>query len=296
MKKLKVNQNSNVAEVFKEFCKERHAEDKGRNYNKLQEVYANTELFDLTFCPSWNDLKLSKQKPYYKGNTLGNDFIAYSDSLIDLCLPFTSTFNKIKEYKDFENHEIISNIFIREYSPIVITGTVFTINLTTGTTMNCPFTVHTDIGKIIINLVQEREAERTFGLPFMKNVGTGILGLISATLEIITNLPKHSVASDKPTKAEYYPRRNADTIKVIRPIYYVMDKSEEKKPNQLKLIKPIGHLEFSHAFKVRCHYRRINENSLGLNRNGERIVKGYTFVKEYIKGEGELVKKIRILK
>ena len=295
MKKLKVNQNSNVAEIFKEFCKERHAEDKGKNYNTLQEIYANTELFDLTFLPSdENDLKSAKAK--YKVQCTEDKLFASSDFLIDLCLPFASIFSKIDDFKDFEGDKTYSSVFVREYSPNILTGTVFSTNYKTGTTMNLPFTIYTDIGKIVLNIKAFRDLEKIFKTPIAENGGRGTLGLIHRALEKLTNLPKHSVASDKPTKAEYYARKNADTIKVIRPIYYVLDKKEEKKPVQLKLIKPIGHLEFSHAFKVRCHYRRINENSLGLNRNGERIVKGYTFVKEYIKGEGELVKKIRILK
>ena len=292
MKKLKVNQNSNVAEVFKEFCKERHAEDKGRNYNKLQEIYANTELFDLTFCPSKNDYKTND---YSLSN---NDLIFSSDFLIDLCLPFGSIFSKVNTS---ENNELTSFIFIREYLPTVITGTVY-FYYKIGVKINAPFTLYTDSGKLIIDITGFQSMIKTFEKVYPNNpiyreaINKALITDIQYTLDCLTNLPKHSVASDKPTKAEYYPRRNADTIKVIRPIYYVMNKSEEKKPNQLKLIKPIGHLEFSHAFKVRCHYRRINENSLGLNRNGERIVKGYTFVKEYIKGEGEFVKKIRILK
>ena len=37
-----------IQEVFKQFCKERHAEDKGKNYDLLQETYASTEFFDTT--------------------------------------------------------------------------------------------------------------------------------------------------------------------------------------------------------------------------------------------------------
>ena len=37
-----------ITDVFKQFCKERHEEDKGRNFNTLQEIYANTEFFDLS--------------------------------------------------------------------------------------------------------------------------------------------------------------------------------------------------------------------------------------------------------
>ena len=294
MKKIKSDKKviSNVSEVFKEFCKERHAEDKGRNYNTLQEIFANAELFDLTFL-----------KTDYSYKTDGfimeeNDLIFSSPSLIDLCLPFGYIFSKVNTS---ENNDITSFIALREYSPTIITGTVY-FYYSLGVKINAPFTLHTDNGKLIIDTTGFQSMLKTFNKVYPNNplykeaINKALLTDIQHTLNCLTNLPKHSIASDKPAKTEYYTRKHADTIKVIRPIYYVLDKKEEKKPVQLKMIKPIGHLEFSHAFKVRCHWRKINEDSLGKDRNGERKIKGMTFVKEYIKGEGELVKKIRILK
>lgn len=40
------------------------------------------------------------------------------------------------------------------------------------------------------------------------------------------------------------------------------------------------------AWEVSAHWRRLkNPNSLGLNRAGDRVVKGYTFIREYAKGK-----------
>lgn len=292
MKKVKSYKDSNIAEVFKEFCKERHAEDKGKHYNMLQETFANVELFDLTFLKNDYSYKTS-------GFTMeGNDLIFSSPTLIDLCLPFSYVFSKVNTS---ENNVITSFVAVRECFPTIITGTVYFYYLT-GDKINAPFTLHIDNGKLIIDTTGFQSTLKAFDRIYPNNplymeaVTKALLTDIQHTLSCLTNLPKHAVASDKPTKAVYYNRKKASTIKVIRPIYYVLDKSEEKKPVQLKMIRPIGHLEFSHAFRVRCHWRRIDENSLGKDRNGERTVKGMTFVKEYIKGEGELVKKIRILK
>ena len=57
----------------------------------------------------------------------------------------------------------------------------------------------------------------------------------------------------------------------------------------------MGNLEYSFAFKVRGHWRHINEGTFGKDRNGNYNVKGYTWVTEYTKGEGELAKRIRVI-
>ena len=61
-----------ITEVFKQFCKERHAEDKGKNFNLLQEVYANTELFDISLYDFSKDMKTCKGSEIFKrGNIIG---------------------------------------------------------------------------------------------------------------------------------------------------------------------------------------------------------------------------------
>ena len=112
----------------------------------------------------------------------------------------------------------------------------------------------------------------------------------------ISNLPSYSVASDTPKHAEYYTRKHGSTIKTIKPIYYVMDKKEETEKKNYNRIKPLGHLAFDHSFKVRGHWRKINPHTYGKNRQGEYIVTGMTWVKEHTRGEGDLIKKIRVVK
>ena len=117
--------------------------------------------------------------------------------------------------------------------------------------------------------------------------------IIKFVLDHITNLPKYSVVSDNNNnKAQYFPRKKLPTIKSFKPIYYVLERKEAEK--QVRSIRARGHIEFTHSFKVRGHYRRINPTSFGKDRNGEYKLKGITFVKDYVKGEGELVKKLRV--
>ena len=57
-----------IKEAFDKFKKERHAEDKGRNFDLLQSIYASTEFFDTSLCKV-ADIPLSslanKEKAYF---------------------------------------------------------------------------------------------------------------------------------------------------------------------------------------------------------------------------------------
>ena len=114
----------------------------------------------------------------------------------------------------------------------------------------------------------------------------------------LNELSKKSITVDKPTdtKCEYYRRKRKPALKVPqRPIYYVLGEKHEDTSKKQAQIKAIGNLEYSFSFHVRGHWRRIGEKTLGKDRNGNYNVKGYTWITEYIKGEGELVKRIRVV-
>ena len=122
---------------------------------------------------------------------------------------------------------------------------------------------------------------------------------VIACLDVIGNLPNRAVVSDTPctTKYEYYRRKHDTTIKKpIKPIYYVLDQKEETTKHKYHSIRAIGKLEFNYSFKVRGHWRRISDKTYGKDRNGNYNILGYTWVTEYVKGEGELVKKLRVIK
>ena len=77
-------------------------------------------------------------------------------------------------------------------------------------------------------------------------------------------------------------------------IYLCTEKQfKTKYPNMINSI--INKPEFS--WEVMGHWRKLeNESSLGKNRNGEYIVEGYTWVIPHVKGQGELKRKVRVLK
>jgi hypothetical protein len=56
-----------------------------------------------------------------------------------------------------------------------------------------------------------------------------------------------------------------------------------------------GHvIDWRNSWNVRAHWRKLaNPESLGLDRKGERAVKGYTWIGHYKKGEGPIVDKVR---
>lgn len=53
-------------------------------------------------------------------------------------------------------------------------------------------------------------------------------------------------------------------------------------------------INWSYAWNVRGHWRKIN--GIGKARDGVELVVGHTWVKSYVKGNGELVKKTRVVK
>ena len=273
-----------IKEAFKKFTEERHKEDKGRNHDLLQEIYASTEFFDMSLYNFEGEV--------LHGFSLVHDEYVGTYTVEDLSLPFQNTWIKLKE-----------NIFmfLREYSPEIITGTMYTTNYMcevpeyaniTGT-LNIPFTIRlkngiisSDLNVLLIKEYVPVLLENTFQVAIQ--VG-----------EVLNNLSKKQVAVDTDTSghSEYYRRKRKPTIKIPqRPIYYVLGDKKEDVTKKYNSIKSMGRLEYSHAFKVRGHWRTINEKSLGKDRNGNYGVHGYTWVVEHIRGEGELTKRLRVVK
>ena len=98
-----------IQEVFKQFCKERHTEDKGKNHDLLQEIYASTEFFDTTLY-EFTGVPLINFM--HKDNTYMVNF-----PIKDFALPFQNVFVRISD---------TNFLFIREYAPNTITGTLYT--------------------------------------------------------------------------------------------------------------------------------------------------------------------------
>jgi hypothetical protein len=246
----------------------------------------------------------------------------HSSWLKDISLPFESQFAlSIKpsdedekknnffqlswDEEDKEKHDSVECIFLREYSPSVITGTIwfyFKYN-----SINAPFTIWVKEGKLVMDLkgwldfedFQSESMDEGYNAPKEEEKRifySKPLHPLVKVIKCLTNLPKHSVATDTPKHAEYYTRKHGSTIKAIKPIYYVLDKKEEKEKRNYNRIKPLGSIAFDHSFKVIGHWRKISPHTYGKNRNGEYVVTGMTWVKEHTRGEGDLIKKIRVVK
>lgn len=55
-------------------------------------------------------------------------------------------------------------------------------------------------------------------------------------------------------------------------------------------------IDWRHQWRVRGHWRKIEPKMLGKNREGDYVVVGNTWVKDFVKGSGPLIEKTRILK
>ena len=280
-----------IHDTFKQFCKERHAEDKGKNFNLLQEVYANTELFDISLYDfSLNKRTCKGSEVIKNGNTRAMCFTPEKE----LSLPFQNNFIKCER--------VGSYIFIREYEPNLLTGTMYVPSnkLFTG---NVPFYIknYPDTKQIVIATDTKYFLNTNIKVikDHVEQIAENLLITVISCLEVIGSLSDKAVVSDTPstTKYEYYRRKHDTTIKKpVKPIYYVLDKKEETTKHKYNGIKAIGKLEFNHSFKVRGFWRRISEKSYGKDRQGNYVVLGYTWVVEHYRGNGELVKKLRVIK
>jgi hypothetical protein len=82
---------------------------------------------------------------------------------------------------------------------------------------------------------------------------------------------------------------SSKTIRRIKSIIHITEKRNTKKIDRES--KKI--INWSHAWNVRGHWRKIN--GVGKGRDGVELVLGHTWVNSYIKGNGELIKKTRIV-
>lgn len=85
------------------------------------------------------------------------------------------------------------------------------------------------------------------------------------------------------------PRKGTEFHKV-RKVICVSPKKDMNKYDYL------DNVEWGHSWTVRGHWRRTNDETLGKDRNGDYCVKGYTWIAPHIKGEGPLIKKVRVVR
>lgn len=328
-----------VTELFNIFQKDRMKETRRCDLDYIKNVYAHTELFDMSNI---------KENSFELNHENFRETLSYILPLNFFSLPFENCFIRLLSKKDEKSNREIS-LFIREYAPNILTGTInfnyyilkeFLIRL------NLPFTIHLEENQsiVMINPFDYNRVRKQINDVFdlgKKKMSKKIVSLFSVkeqfdldtinrdldnkiiddiqrmktiTIETIEHLliegilrvqktfeklSHYEVIVDKNEnmKTEYYrfKDKKRNTIKVTnRPIYYVLDKNDYE--NKTYKIRPLGNLEYSHAFKVRGHWRKIDNKSIGKDRHGNYRINGYTWVVDYVKGQGELVNRVRIVR
>ena len=100
------------------------------------------------------------------------------------------------------------------------------------------------------------------------------------------SLPARAKFKDAEGKKQLYKAKN---------VIYVgrRDHTDSTRPISINNKK----INWTHKWDVAAHWRKLpNPESLGLDREGNRTVKGYTFIKSYLKGEGAYLAKTRIVR
>ena len=287
-----------VVDLFQAYQKQILENAKKSEMDYIKETFANTELFDTTNTGNRCQVTF---KPSLRGNVL------VAPVLEDITLPFASCFVKV-----FADSEEVNSVFIKEFTPDILTGATY-LNLNGfGRNMRLitPFSINLLDMELSVDLKDIKNSNTVVFRGF--NADDELLDmmvfehfndmavLIWLATHALNSLNEHAVVVDHLKKSEYYTFKDKSkrTIKVEnRPIYYVMDKHvyENKSYN----INPVTKLEYSFSFKVRGHWRHLkNSNTCGKDRNGVRReeLKGRTWVKDFIKGEGDLVQRVRIVK
>lgn len=98
---------------------------------------------------------------------------------------------------------------------------------------------------------------------------------------------------NKAGKAKY--KDHAGTKATYKPTDVIYVSSESRKTSK-NAPTTRQNVRWQDTWQVICHWRKISPDSLGLNRNGERVEKGRTFISSYTKGTGAPVLKARKIK
>lgn len=93
-------------------------------------------------------------------------------------------------------------------------------------------------------------------------------------------------------KSTYFRKMTGDrnTVKAPdKPIILVLRDDEDIEHKVQKYRNPRGKIHYAFSWIVRGHYRKLHDpESVGKDRNGERVVQGMTWVETYLKGDENL--------
>jgi len=112
-------------------------------------------------------------------------------------------------------------------------------------------------------------------------------------IKMIEHIHDYRSAEDKEVRSKSLLNDNGKkSYYKLNQIIYLTKKNHQE--NVEKTIKK--KVEWTHSYRVMGHWRTLEPGKIGKNQEGNYIVPGFTWVKDFVKGEGELIEKIRIIK
>lgn len=257
--------------------------------NCTEELVSSTEMFDTSdYIINIPNIRTSISNIEDKTEITGE-----AEFLKGLSLPFSLNLIKMNE-RDLMNNQfhLENHVFIHELKPNHLIGFLF-CTFENRHDKGMPIRVNGDFfhvkdGKLVVTLNEdEKESE--------KESAFNIILRALLTLDKLNECKVYNYTRND-FRPQYLRKKKAKTVKIEnRPIYYVINKKSKEVPKHIDQSK--GKLSCSYAFKVRGHWRRLhNEKSFGMNREGERVVLGHTWIKEFIKGNGELIRRVHLVK
>lgn len=287
-----------TSELFEEFTQSVLSEHKHNKklHDECIDIYSKTQFFNFSNIELKEDIdNINCNSTFNLADGTECQFI----SNVITNLPFENIFIKNK----------FSSIFIREFNQNTITG-CYIRNIKEGYIYKQPFTitylfdemfVRFDVNNLISSLKHicndvEIQNICKYFIRLMSN------DIISISI-IFEKLNKRIILIDEPitNKAKYYRYKDKSkgSLKVnSRPIYIVLDEEKRVKKYNYDKICRQGNLRRDFSFPVIGHWRKLNNNNhLGKDRQGNYNVKGYTWVKSFIKGDknSKLTQKERII-
>ena len=131
------------------------------------------------------------------------------------------------------------------------------------------------------------------GEEMLNNIIKHTTCILIATMYYINN--KQTTLTETDEQVKVRARLSGKFTKLKYKPNYIIHINSEKKvrqeyPNARIITKP------NYSWEVRGFWRQLaNRQKIGHDRNGLIIYNGYTWVKPHVRGEGELIKKVRVM-
>ena len=267
------------------------------NWKSFIPAWKDAELFDFSAVADSVDASTGIFTPVH---TIGEnihiiDFNRY-EYILDM--PFSKCFIKISP-SDY--------IFLQEESAGVYSGSYIAVKEFSKYSVFILLTIPFSIISWTAADPDERDEATTYlGVPArslaMKGIQPdNILSDLSAILlkiqSIFKDMNKFCYAKDDNPSFKKRFIKCSKSNKVLlqpRPMYIVL--GENSQATRARLQKEFPTYKLMHSFPVRGHWRRLSDaRKYGKDRQGNYNQPGFTWVKECIKGTGELVRRARVV-